>query len=84
MRPGEPDPRQVVQRVRVGLIGLAAVILLIGLAGMIFSAIRREGEAPVHGAANASVAALDNAADAGDPLADLGVAPGAAATQNGL
>jgi len=72
----DPDPRQTVQRVRVGLVGLAAVILLIGLAGMIFSAIRREQPGAGPGTSNA-VAALDaNASDTNDPLADLGVAPG--------
>ena len=75
----DPDPRQTVQRVRVGLVGLAAVILLIGLAGMIFSALRREQPSTVPGATNAAAALDGNAAEANDPLADLGVAPGAPA-----
>jgi len=79
VRNGEPDPRQAVQRVRVGLIGLAAVILLIGVAGLIFSTLRRN-PAPA-GAQNGAAAFADNAST-GDPLADLGVAPGVAATDN--
>jgi len=82
MRSSEPDPRQVVQRVRVGLIGLAAVILLIGLAGLLFSALRDDPPAAVGN--DVTSAAPANASDGvNEPLADLGVAPGSVAMGNG-
>jgi len=59
---------QAAQRLRVGLVGLAAVLLLIGLAGLVFSL--RDGR-PADGASPA----IANAVDA-EPLAELGVAPG--------
>jgi cobalamin synthase len=71
------DSAQAMQRVKVGLVGLAAVVLLIGLAGIVLSALRSAavpGSDPalVANAAAANVADSDN-----EPLADLGVAPGA-------
>lgn len=79
-----PDPNldraQTTQRVKVGMIGLAAVLLLIGLAAAIFSTASRERA--VAGGANPDVVANltignDIAAmgDGSEPLADLGVAP---------
>lgn len=78
------DPRyladQARQRVRVGMIGLAAVVLLIGLASAIFSTVSRE-RAVVPGAgsgdtmvarAGAPVAAPTTG---NEPLAELGVTP---------
>ena len=69
------------QRVKVGMTGLAAVVLLIGLAAAIFGAASRERPISVAGAPKAEVIAnmmLANemAADGDDePLAELGVAP---------
>lgn len=76
---------QAMQRVKVGLVGLAAVVLLIGLASVIFSAANREKPVVAAGApqaeAVANMTAAGNAAAAADttnePLADLGVAPSA-------
>lgn len=69
---------QMVQRVKVGLIGLAAVVLLIGLASAIFSASSREkpvGTPQAEAAANMTAANLSDLTD--EPLAELGVAPSA-------
>jgi hypothetical protein len=73
------------QRVKVGMVGLAAVVLLIGLASAIFSAANREKPITAAGApqmtvvANMTVANTTQAADpANEPLAELGVAPSAA------
>jgi cobalamin synthase len=73
---------QAMQRVKVGMVGLAAVVLLIGLASAIFSAANRER--PIGGAPQAQAVAnmtAVNSAMAADPtnepLAELGVAPSA-------
>ncbi|WP_010542852.1 hypothetical protein [Sphingomonas elodea] len=72
------------QRIRVGMTGLAAVILLMALSFMIFSSANREAPVSAAGASNAAVVAnltgVDNAAadrTRDEPLAELGVAPGA-------
>lgn len=86
---GQPSGGQAVQRVRVGLIGLAAVVLLIGLASAIFSAANREKPAAAIDTpkpeAIANMTLANNTAPAAvaapnEPLAELGVAP---ATANG-
>ena len=59
---------QAVQRLQVGLAGLAAMLLLVGLASVINEQLRRSDPAPV---ASASVAASPTS----DPLADVGVFP---------
>lgn len=76
---------QAMQRVRVGMVGLAAVILLIGLASAIFSAANREQPIAAPGAPRAEEVANMTAANAAspadpdnEPLAQLGVAPSAA------
>lgn len=82
------DKSQSMQRVRVGMIGLAAVILLIGLASILFSGVRDQRAAAAAGGSNAQVVAnmaangpiLANEAD--EPLADLGVAPGSASVDS--
>ena len=51
------DPGQTTQRVRVGIIGLAAVLLLIGLAAAIFSTVSKEKPLAVAGGAHADVVA---------------------------
>jgi hypothetical protein len=82
-----PDPAQTTQRVKVGIIGLAAVLLLIGLAAAIFSTVSKEKPLTVAGGARADVVANmvsgNDAAPAetptSEPLAELGVAPSTAA-----
>jgi cobalamin synthase len=83
MKPAAPYT-QAMQRVRVGMVGLAAVILLIGLASAIFSAVSHERPIAAAGApradaiANMTAANAASAAEAGnEPLAQLGVAPSA-------
>jgi hypothetical protein len=73
------DPKQSMQRVKVGLIGLAAVILLIGLASLVIGSASRERPVSAIGAPQPEVVAnmaLDNMAGvSSEPLAELGVAP---------
>ena len=71
------------QRIRVGMTGLAAVILLMALSFMILSSANRKAPVRAVGASNADVVAnltgVDNAAadrTRDEPLAELGVAPG--------
>lgn len=61
------------QRVRVGLTGLAVVLLIIALAAAVF---RRVDDQAGASSANNSAQALPPSID--EPLAELGVAPGAA------
>ena len=73
-------PTQTAQRVKVGMIGLAAVVLLIGLASAIFSSVTRErpmaaGSAMQNASIAASAPAGNMAQSANEPLAELGVAP---------
>jgi hypothetical protein len=72
---------QVAQRVRVGMTGLAAVLLLIVLATVVFRAVRTERPIAGPGAARPDLVenlASLNGGDARDePLAELGVAPAA-------
>jgi len=68
------------QRVKVGLIGLAAVVLLIAFASAIIGSATRERPIATAGSAQADVVAniaLSNTATAGsgEPLAELGVSP---------
>ncbi|MBX9882250.1 MAG: hypothetical protein K2X73_09785 [Sphingomonas sp.] len=77
------EPAQAIQRVKVGMTGLAFVLLLIGLASAIFSAVNRERPVAAIGAAKPDVVAnLTNAnitdplaSAQKEPLAELGVAP---------
>ncbi len=63
------------QRVRIGIIGLASVFLLTMLATAVYSLLGA-GPPPGASASNGATAA-ENAADAPrEPLAELGVAPG--------
>jgi hypothetical protein len=83
------EKAQAMQRVRVGMIGLAAIILLIGLASLVLSGARdgrADGAAAGSNAAVvATMASADDAPgnDSDEPLADLGVAPGSASVDNG-
>lgn len=61
------------QRIRIGLTGLAVVLLIIALAAAVF---RRVDDQAGISPANDSAKVLPPSTD--EPLADLGVAPGAA------
>jgi hypothetical protein len=64
--------------VKVGMVGLALVILLIGLASAIFSAANRDRPLAVDPSNVAAAKLAANTADPADePLAELGVAPSA-------
>jgi hypothetical protein len=88
MKSGSQDSQQAMQRVRVGMTGLAMVLVLIGLASAIFSSANRDEPVSAIGAPNASVVAnMTNepgnaAAEKGkdEPLAELGVAPSTSST----
>jgi len=75
------------QRVKVGMIGLAAVILLIAIASTILGSLNRdEPPATVAGASQSNMVAdmtLANATapSSSEPLAELGVAPAPVNTQ---
>ncbi len=75
------------QRVKVGMIGLAAVILLIALASTILGSLNRDEPPPatVAGTAQSNVvadmAATNSSAASNEPLAELGVAPAPVNTQ---
>lgn len=81
----EQDQGQTSQRVKVGMIGLAAVLLLIGLAAAVFSTASRERPAAVAGGVRPDVVAnlvagnqaAPGAGATSEPLADMGVAPSA-------
>jgi hypothetical protein len=64
------------QRVRIGLTGLACVFLLV-LLGAIFVKFVRDGEAARTIQIGPNLAAMDNGADVPkEPLAELGITPG--------
>lgn len=66
----------MMQRVRVGLTGLAVVFLLVLLAAAIFGNVEEDG------ATAAGDAVAGNTVEAPtEPLAELGVTPGAATTE---
>jgi hypothetical protein len=75
--PAREQRDAIIQRVRVGLTGLAAVFLLTLLAASIFNLLGQDDQ---HGArlANGAVASNMAASDEQpkEPLAELGVAPG--------
>ena len=74
-------PSQTIQRIKVGMIGLAAVVLFIGLASAIIGSATREQPVVAAGSAQADVVAnmaVSNttASDGTDePLAEMGLAP---------
>lgn len=78
------EATQSIQRVKVGMTGLAFVLLLIGLASAIFSSASHERPEAVDGGAKpgivANLSATNSSDPAGDrePLAELGIAPSAA------
>ncbi len=70
---------QSMQRVKVGMIGLAVVILLMALAGAMMRSADRQRPVTTVGAPKEDVVAnmvTNNEVDvAGEPLAEMGVAP---------
>ncbi len=71
----EPSTSERIQRVRIGLTGLAFVFLLV----LLGTAISRSGAPPVAGIdANASA----NSDQPDEPLAQIGVAPGQSTSEN--
>ena len=81
MKSGSQDSAQAVQRVRVGMTGLAMVVVLIGVASAIFTSANRERPVSAVGASNVTVVAgiadMPNSSQAksNEPLAEIGVAP---------
>ncbi|MBB3694427.1 MULTISPECIES: hypothetical protein [Sphingomonas] len=78
---------QARQRVRVGMVGLAMVVLLIGVASAIFSTVDQERPVAVAGAAQPAVVVnmsvpgpIPTVTPTNEPLAELGVTPSAANT----
>lgn len=65
---------QALQRLQIGVFGLAAMVLLVSLANIILTN-ARQNEARVVPEAAPTVAAKATAAAASDPLADAGVVP---------
>lgn len=75
----DDDAGQSLQRIKVGLTGLALVLLLIALASALS---RSAGRAPVTTAKSdvvANLALVNDSDPAGEPLAQIGVAPAAPA-----
>lgn len=72
---------QAVHRLQIGLFGLAAMLLLVGLANIIMDRARlaevEEGSVP-------AVAMSEGAETARDPLADIGVVPAADPSASGV
>lgn len=69
------------QRVRIGITGLAVVFLVVLLAAAIVG-FPSEDESDTTG--SASNAALSSRPTPSDPLADLGVAPGGTGSESGV
>ena len=67
-----------VQRVRIGLTGLAFVFLLV----LIGAAITNWGDAPTNAAANQAIANA-TPTEPNEPLAEIGAAPGDSSAANG-
>lgn len=69
---------QAVQRLQIGLSGLAAMVLLVGLANIILDRVKQSDAASVPEAAASVVQGSSPVVN--DPLADAGVAPEMPAT----
>jgi hypothetical protein len=85
MKAADRDQGERVQRVRAGVTGLAAVLVIAGLAGAIFNSASEERPVGPSGSTDAQAVAsiTGNTATAIDsspnePLAELGVAPATA------
>ena len=72
----EPSSDERIQRVRIGLTGLAIVFLLV----LLGTAVSRSGDDPAPGSTNLS--GLAEGAEPDEPLAELGVAPSQSTTEN--
>ncbi len=89
MKKPHSQPGQTMQRVRVGMTGLASVLLLIALASAIFSSASHEAPVRAVGAPKADVVAnltnetAPSASASSEPLAELGVTPSTAAADGG-
>lgn len=66
---------QAVHRLQVGLLGLAAILLLIALASAIMQHARLAEDAAALANGGARIQAARPSGGPGDPLADMGVAP---------
>lgn len=75
------DRKESWRRIRVGLTGLAGILLLIGLTSAMLE--RLSPRTPEPAAVGQDVTGNTTAAPKDEPLAELGVAPGAAATEQG-
>jgi hypothetical protein len=81
------DTSQTMQRIKVGMIGLAAVVLLIAIASAILGSATREQPIATAGSAQANVVAnialtnSNSTRSTGEPLAELGVAPSTSNSQ---
>ena len=73
--------REELQRVQIGLVGLAAVLLIVTLANLVIQTARGDGLLNANGAATTQTAAgatggnAVQTAEPTEPLADLGVTP---------
>ena len=72
----EPRVSERVQRVRIGLTGLAFVFLLV----LLGTAISRSGDPPPE---SVNAAGALNGVEPDEPLAQIGAAPGQSTTENG-
>lgn len=72
----EPSSDERIQRIRIGLTGLAFVFLLV----LLGTAISRSGDSPPSEPLNAN--GLANGVEPDEPLAEMGVAPGQSTTVN--
>jgi hypothetical protein len=72
---------QAIQRLQIGLSGLAAMALLVGLATVIMDRARQTDAAAVPEAASTMSAETEDVPSANDALADAGVAPDVAPAQ---
>lgn len=80
MKADDRDQGERVQRVRAGVTGLAAVLVIAGLAGAIFNSASEERPVGPTGDADAEMAATitgntATAVESNEPLAELGLAP---------
>ena len=71
----KPRGSERIQRVRIGLTGLAFVFLLV----LLGTAISRSGDPPAN---SLNAGATANGAEPDEPLAQIGVAPGQSTTEN--
>lgn len=69
-----PPPSDAMRRLQIGIAGVFAVLLLVGLAGLIGDRAREEASASV--AAGTAAAPIDKE-KGGEPLVELGIQPSA-------